>query len=211
MDRIWNQPPLEWIGEAGANRNRAFDFSRAVAELIADIVANCTSLRHIDPRRILVGAVESRTSVRAGLQARTTPLRFRDGAIATFKQEKTYRAQRYIIGGREFLYLIEFSLPRFLDQPFEQKLITVFHELFHISPHCNGDLRRFSGRNAKHGESKAAYESQIREWVSEYLRQSASALPTHFLHSTFRQLAAVHGGMIGIRVPRPCAIRADSD
>ena len=36
----------------------------------------------------------------------------------------------------------------FLDQTFEEKLVTVFHELYHISPAFDGDLRRLIERGA---------------------------------------------------------------
>ena len=54
-----------------------------------------------------------------------------------------------------------FCLPRFLDQTFEEKLLTVFHELFHIGPSFDGDLRRHPGRYAVHTHSKAQYDSHM--------------------------------------------------
>ncbi len=51
------------------------------------------------------------------------------------------------------LYLVTFCLPRFLDQDFDDKFITLFHELYHISPRFEGDLRRHEGRCALHSHS----------------------------------------------------------
>ena len=54
--------------------------------------------------------------------------------------------------GVEMLYILKFYLPRFQNEPFEEKLTTIFHELWHISSDFNGDIRRHSGRCYVHTE-----------------------------------------------------------
>src|SRR5206468_1851711 len=81
-----------------------------------------------------------------GLQARVTPLRFAHGALVRRRRGVSFQVQRYFVDGAEMLYLVTFCLPRFLDQTFDDKFITLFHELFHISPAFDGDLRRHGGR-----------------------------------------------------------------
>ena len=49
------------------------------------------------------------------------------------------------------LYVMTFCLPRFLEQSFDDKFVTIFHELFHIGPSFDGDFRRHSGRCAFYG------------------------------------------------------------
>ena len=88
-------------------------------------------------------------------------MRFRDGALTRRVGGTVYQVQRYFVGGREMLYLVTFCLPRFLDQTFEEKLVTVFHELYHISPNFDGDLRRHEGRYAVHSRSKRAYDERM--------------------------------------------------
>ena len=75
-----------------------------------------------------------------------TPLRFAGGALAGCRDGVPHQVQRYVVGGREMLYLVTFCLPRFLDQNFDDKFVTLFHELYHISPAFDGDLRRLAGR-----------------------------------------------------------------
>ena len=41
---------------------------------------------------------------------------------------------------------MSFYLPRFCDQSLDEKLSTVMHELWHISPAFDGDIRRLPGR-----------------------------------------------------------------
>ena len=80
-----------------------------------------------------------------------------------------YQVQRFFVDGREMLYVLTFCLPRFLDQPFDEKLVTVFHELYHVSPAFDGDLRRHPGRYAVHSHSKDRYDSRMAELVDEYV------------------------------------------
>ena len=67
------------------------------------------------------------------------------------------------------LYLLRFVLPRFLDLPFDEKLITIVHELWHISPKFDGDLRRFEGRCYAHGHSRKGYDEHSKKMVDRWL------------------------------------------
>ena len=70
------------------------------------------------------------------------------------------------------LYILTFYLPRFLDHSFREKLITVFHELYHISPAFNGDIRRMDGRYHVHTHSQQEYDREMDRLVEQYLRRS---------------------------------------
>jgi hypothetical protein len=138
-----------------------------------------------------------------GLQARVTPLRFRDGTLVRRQSGVEYQVQRYYVDGREMLYVLTFCLPRFLDQPFEEKLVTVFHELYHMSPAFDGDLRRHPGRYAVHSHSKDLYDEQMLELVKEYLHQHPDHSELDFLRHGYQELWQRHGGITGVVVPRP--------
>ena len=64
--------------------------------------------------------------------------RLRDGRLSRRRRGVTFQIQRYFVDGREILYLVTFCLPRFLDLTFDEKFVTIFHELFHIGPSFNG-------------------------------------------------------------------------
>jgi hypothetical protein len=114
-----------------------------------------------------------------------------------------YRVQRYFVGGREILYVIAFCLPRFLDQDFDNKLVTLFHELYHINPAFDGDLRRHQGRYSLHSHSKSNYDQQMAELARGYLSNGAQAGLHDFLRLDFNQLEHRHGSVVGVVVPRP--------
>lgn len=190
-----------WL--ASGPDHRPFDFSRHMRRLAADVAARCQVFHPIDVRRLLFTGVQARNNRAHGLQARVTPLRFRDGALTRRRRGQLYQVQRFVVDGREMLYVIGFCLPRFLDQSFEDKLITLFHELYHISPQFNGDLRRLGGRYAIHSCSKRGYDDHMAELVRAYLADGADPALHGFLRLNFAQLQSRHGHVKAVMVPRP--------
>jgi hypothetical protein len=192
-------PP--WLATGPADQ--PFDFCGHVRRLCADIVHHCPDLRHIDVSRLLFGMTQARNGRRHGLQARVTPLRFRHGQLTRLRHGVTWQVQRYFVDGTEMLYLVTFCLPRFLDQDFDDKFVTLFHELYHISPAFEGDLRRHAGRYQVHSHSKAHYDVHMAHLARAYLSNGA-ARPLHsFLRLNFAQLQHRHGSVVGVVVPRP--------
>ncbi|MFL5338761.1 MAG: hypothetical protein ACJ8F7_01225, partial [Gemmataceae bacterium] len=192
-------PALVPTGEA----SRPFDFCGHMRRLCAAVVTRCEGLYHIDADRVLITAMQARNGRAAGLQARVTPLRFRDGALTRPFRGREYQVQRFRLEGREQLYVMTFCLPRFLDQPFEEKLVTLFHELFHIGPAFDGDLRRHAGRYEVHSHSQKAYDGKMGELARAYLSGGADPTLHAFLRLTFAQLEHKHGAVVGVVVPRP--------
>jgi len=183
--------------------DQPFDFCGHIRRLTADVVRHCPDLQHIDVSRLLFGFTQARSGRAHGLQARVTPLRFRHGQLTRRRHGVTYQVQRYIVDGREMLYLVTFCLPRFLDQKFDDKFITLFHELYHIGPAFDGDLRRHDGRYDLHSHSKRLYDEHMAKLAKSYLSNGADR-PLHaFLHLNFAQLRHRHGGVVGVVVPRP--------
>jgi len=180
-----------------------FDFSLAMSSLCADVSARCELLAHVQMPRVLVSFTPCRNRSRFGLQARVTPMRFRHGALMRRHGSIQYQVQRFFVENREMLYLLTFCLPRFLDQPFEEKLITIFHELYHISPDFDGDLRRHAGRCAVHSHSKANYDSHMAELARDYLVDHPNPEVFAFLHDSYRDLWDRNGGIFGVVIPRP--------
>jgi predicted metallopeptidase len=192
-------PPWLATGDPG----RPFDFCGHVRRLCADITRRCGELRHIDVGKLLIGVTQARSGVRHGLQARVTPLRFRHGQTTRRRDGVLYQVQRYVVDGQEMLYLVTFCLPRFLDQSFDDKFVTLFHELYHISPAFEGDLRRMGGRCALHTRSQRAYDAQMALLARAYLASGADPALHAFLRLDHAQLAHRHGSVVGVTVPRP--------
>lgn len=212
LERHWgaNHGPLpyQWVLPKGTTLRvdptaSAFDFSSRVHDLCRDIVARCPTLGHIDPDGLLISFTQSRSRTRHGLQARVTPMRFRDGELTRRFRGVPYRVQRYFVNGREMLYLVTFCLPRFLDQTFGEKMVTIFHELYHIGTRFDGDLRRHPGRYAVHSHSKRDYDRQMAQLAREYLDKHPNPDVYRFLRTSYADLWRTQRGIAGVVVPRP--------
>jgi hypothetical protein len=203
--------PARWVIPEGRRHRvpvagdvtQPFDFSAAMRRLCRDVADRCETLRHVHMPRVLVSFTPSRNRSRYGLQARVTPLRFRSGALTRRHGSVEYQVQRFFVDGCEMLYVLTFCLPRFFDQSFREKLVTVFHELYHVSPAFDGDLRRHPGRYTVHSHSKERYDSHMAELVEEYLEDHPEPEVFGFLRSGYRDLWDRHGGIRGVVVPRP--------
>jgi predicted metallopeptidase len=159
---------------------------------------------------MLFGVTQARTAQVHGLQARVTPLRFSDGELVRRRRGVSYQVQRYLVGSRDILYLVTFCLPRFLDLEFDEKMVTLFHELYHIHPEFNGDLRRHEGRYSIHSHSQRAYDELMAKLAKAYLASGPDSSLFEFLRGSFGQLQRRHGRIVGVIVPRPKIIPVES-
>jgi hypothetical protein len=199
--RLPTGEPPPWLSTGPTGE--PFHFSEAVKRLAADIAGRCEELRHIDVSRILFGVTQARTGHAHGLQARVTPFRFRHGALSRQRRGIVYQVQRYFLDGREIYYLVTFCLPRFLEQSFDDKFVTLFHELYHISPLFDGDLRRHGGRYSIHSHSQKQYDRHMADLARDYLASQPDPALHAFLRLDFAQLVHRHRSIVGVHVPRP--------
>jgi predicted metallopeptidase len=189
---------------------RPFDLSRAIEEVVLDVRVKCPEFAHVDLNRMMIGILRAKTTERTGLIARVTPLRCENGSMVTRKRGRLYTVQQFRHESRDLLYLMSFCLPRFLDRPYGDKLITIFHELFHISPAFDGDFRRLGGRCEVHSGSKKNYDAHMAVLVKHYLKNGADLAKLAFLNLNFIQLCKRHGSVLGYHFPRPVLIPVSS-
>ncbi|TWT46574.1 hypothetical protein [Botrimarina hoheduenensis] len=187
------------------------DFSAMMRAVCVDLTRRLPELAHVQMDRIGVGYRQARARVPHGLQASLTPLRFRDGAITERRGRRVYGCPR-VLGddGRELLYLLNFYLPRFLDHALEEKLTTIVHELWHVSPAMDGDLRRHDGRCYAHGHSQQDYDAHAAGLAKRWLSADPPTGVYAFLEVNFEELVQEHGGVSGrrFRVPRLAPLAA---
>lgn len=191
-------PP--WI-DTGSH-DHPFDFTATMSALIADVCQRVPEFHHIRVAELMIGFVRSRNNRASGLQARVTPLRFVGGQLTKQVRGQNYQVQRFLHHGADVLYLMAFSLPRFLNRPFDDKCVTIFHELYHIGPKFDGDLRRHQGRCAYHSGSKSKYDEHMAHLVRQYLAGQPEPRLHGFLRLTAKQLTQRHGRIVGLRIPR---------
>ena len=195
---------------AGQEIKAGFDFTTHIRLLCEDICTRTPELGHIDMNRVAVCFNQARKRVRHGLHASLTPLRFEDGATTGVRRGRRYACQQLLgASGEEMLYILRFYLPRFMDEGFQQKLSTVFHELWHISPKFDGDLRRHRGRCYIHTYSEAAYDEHVQQLASRWLNRRPPVTVYDFLKRDFDEVEREYQGVIGIRIPQPKLIPLD--
>ncbi len=191
-------------GDSGKNNSEGFDFTRSMTLLMEDIVKTHPSFSHISLNNILV-AISPSNGSRSGILAKLRPMRFEGGAKNKVVHGIEYIAPEVNINGNNILYIIYFHLPRFLNhgKP-DHKLSTVLHELYHISPLFNGDVRRFRGKNYAHGNSRKNYDELINIYTNEYIKSSDYPELRSFLKFKYPELKRKYGAICGnmIRIPR---------
>jgi hypothetical protein len=105
--------------------------------------------------------------------------------------------------GVELLYILTFYLPRFMDLDLREKLVTVLHELWHINPAFDGDIRRHPGRCFAHTGSQEKYDEAMGELADRWFEMGPPEHTFEFLRHDFDGLAARHLSITGTRYKRP--------
>jgi hypothetical protein len=183
-------------------RVRAYNLTDDIALMVHLAVQRVERLSHIQPGRVLHGVSQARIRSKHGVYAQCHGLRFKHGK----REQITRDGHAWVwpdikVKGREVLYYITYYLPRFLDQPPKARLETLIHELYHISPKFNGDLRRFPGRNEFHGNGYADFDGVVDSMVNELLPGlDLERFP--FLVHGFDDLCARYGSVVGAKLKR---------
>jgi hypothetical protein len=138
-----------------------------------------------------------------GVLAKVVPLRFENGARQGIHGKKRFMMPPMVFQGRELLYLAMFFLPRFQNQSLEEKIRTVCHELYHINPQFNGDIRRFPGANYAHGRSRKWYDTLFEDSVQRVLKWLPASPEFDWLKLSFDELYGQHGALAGHRFAMP--------
>jgi len=204
----WRRSP-EPRDELPTTSASGFNFTSHMRALCADLVERLPELAHIEVGRVAIRFCQARIRSRHGLYASLTPLRFEGGQLFSQRRGRTWTVERlFDDAGREMLYLLSFYLPRFLERPFEEKMSTVVHELWHIGPDFDGDLRRHAGRCYAHTHSQKQYDALMRELTKKWLGLDPPSEAHAFLRHDFRQLERRFGRVFGQKIRTPRLLRA---
>lgn len=180
-----------------------FDFCAAIRVLCEDIVDRVPELAHVRMEDVAVCVTRARRSGRTGLWAKLTPMRFEGGERVGCRRRRRYMIEPLILEGRERLYILTFCLPRFLDLTYREKLVTVFHEMYHVGPGFDGDHRRFAGRYHVHSARAAKFDDMAERLCDQYLSTSPAPEACKFLRHRTTTLLARHGAITGLAIPVP--------
>ena len=186
---------------------KTLNLTSELERLITDIVSRMDEFNHIDPSRILVCVSSTRVGGVHGTYAKIHPLRFENGsrtkAIGRGMRRHVYESPTVTHRGVEMLYVIYFLVPRFLNLPFREKMITLFHELYHVSPEFDGDIRRFPGKNYAHGSSTRRYNNYMAQLVEAYFKSEKECYPADFLKGDMAEIRQRYRSIVGRKMAAP--------
>lgn len=185
-----------------------FDFTSAIRYTLVDIAGRLSEFHHINMDRIAVSFSQTRVAGRYGVHASITPLRFSNGSRSRVQNGKQETIQRILApDGSEYLYLLYIYVPRFLDLSFDEKLCTLIHELYHISPDFNGHVRIFEGRCQYHGPSRESYDRFAGKLAKKWIKLDPPASTYEYLFYDHVALENKFGSVRGVRISAPKIIR----
>jgi predicted metallopeptidase len=175
----------------------------ALSAIIAEIVQNTRSLGHIDISRTLVCVGSNKSGRRGGLYGKLIPLRFENGSPVQKHRGRVYAIPEIVHNGASCLYIIYFYMPRFFDLPWNEKLKVMFHELYHISPRFDGDIRRMGAVKTAHGHSRkhfdSLYDSELKTF-EDYIRATEHM---KFLEMDSSSIYQRYRRVTGVRMKNP--------
>jgi len=175
----------------------AFHYTEALARVIDDVARTLPEFAHVRAERIAVAFTRARTRGPYGTIAKTVPL------AGISRERPLPGGGEFTFRGRDILYLVYFYFPRFHDQSFDDKIVTIIHELFHMSPAFDGTLRLFPGRNFAHGPSRDEYEAHLTPLAADYARAKAGDPLLDFLRLSTEDLVRSYQQLEGLWMRMP--------
>jgi hypothetical protein len=177
-----------------------------LSEIAAHICRNVEIFSHIDPDDLLVCYAQAKKKSLHGMYAKIHPTRFRGGEQRIEHRGREFAYPTIEIDSRRILYVLYFYYPRFQNLRFQTKLLTIFHELYHISPKFDGDIRRFPGKYYAHGKSQKEYDARLKVEIAAYLKKFNDNELLDFLRMDFKELQKKFGRVVGTTMKMPRAV-----
>ena len=136
--------------------------------VIYDIIKSTDEFKSFDINRILVCCASNRKDSKGAIYGKLQPLRFRDGSEIIEHNKGYYAIPKVVLNKIEIFYILYLYIPKFFDLTIKDKINVIFHELYHISPEFNGDIRRMSNVKSAHGHSKKSFEERYIKYADRY-------------------------------------------
>jgi predicted metallopeptidase len=153
-----------------------------------EMIIRTPEFRGYDINRMLICCASNRSDSRGGIYGKLVPLKFEGGSDIINFHGRTYTIPKIIHNNIEIRYLIYYYHPKFFDISAREKVNVMFHELYHISPDFNGDIRRMGKFKKAHGHSKKSIEEKYLVYAEEFYRY-VKETPYHaFLEMSSRDL-----------------------
>jgi len=138
--------------------------------IIHDMVNSTEEFKSFDLNKILVCCASNRKDFRGATYGKLLPLRFKDGSDIIKHNGRFYTIPKVKLNEVEILYIIYLYIPKFFNLSAKDKVNVMFHELYHINPEFNGDIRRMGKFKSAHGHSRKSFEEKYIEYADNFFR-----------------------------------------
>lgn len=136
--------------------------------IISDIISYTEEFYNFDLNKILICCASNRKDFNGATYGKLLPLKFQNGSDVIKHRGHFYTIPKLIINNYEILYIIYFYMPKFFNLSAKEKINVIFHELYHINPSFNGDIRRMGDFKKAHGYSKKKFEEKYIEYADVF-------------------------------------------
>ena len=182
-----------------------------LSAIMHEIALFSPQFAHIDMKYVLVSVAFNKASSRGYMYGKLVPLCFENGQKESAYKGRFYRLPDVLYEDTSQLYVIYFYAPRFFNLPPYEKLKVIFHELYHISPEFNGDIRRMGNKKFAHGHSRKNFDALFEEEAKRFSEHIANTEFFEFLSFSADDFYKKFKKVIYLKVKMPRAVLVKGD
>jgi len=171
--------------------------------IIHDMIKSTDEFKLFDLNKILICCASNRKDFRGATYGKLLPLRFKDGSEIIRHNGRFYTIPKLKVNNTEILYIIYFYIPKFFNLSVKDKINVMFHELYHINPDFNGDIRRMGEFKSAHGHSRKSFEEKYIEYSNiffsnikdtpyyKFLQMNSNNIQDQFKKIKYRRMKSI--------------------
>ncbi len=159
-----------------------------VTLIVFEAIKKSERYNHFDINKILIAGSKNKPNGRRATFSKVVPLCFEGGSRRTRYNGEEYLLPKMTLDNHEILYIMYFYFPSFFDLSAREKINIIFHELHHISPQFNGDIRRHGKRKYIHGHSGKKYNESFQDEANKFYQYIMTTKFSAFLEMNTREM-----------------------
>ncbi len=144
------------------------NLSDTLSLLLHEMISRTPEFEKFDANKILLCCSSNKKATGGGIYGKLLPMKFENGAGIVNHNGRYFAIPKLFINDTEILYIMYFYFPKFFNLSARDKVNVMFHELYHISPAFNGDIRRMGIMKKAHGHSKKAFEERYIDFAGDF-------------------------------------------
>ena len=152
-------------------KKEPFNITDAFTLIIKEMITSTEEFKLFDINKILLCCGTNKSTSKGGIYGKLVPLKFENGNDIIKHKGHYYTIPKLRINNIEIIYIIYLYIPKFMDLPAKKKIDVMFHELYHINPAFNGDIRRMGKFKKAHGHSRKSFDEKYQDYAKAFYEQ----------------------------------------